>query len=94
VLAKTGELFVSEIGNIIFNSALGEIANKLEVSIIPDIPKTVNGNKSFLLENISSMMEENKNRIAISSTISIKSGSNSIAIELYFFIDNDVIEKI
>lgn len=91
---KSYELLISEIGNIMLNSVLSEIANRLSKIIIPDVPRTINGEKKFILENISGMLEENKSKVPLSATVLVESESDKLSIELYFFIENGVIEKI
>ncbi len=91
---KSYELLISEIGNIMLNSVLSEIANKLSKIIIPDVPRIINGEKRFILENISGMLEENKSKVPLSSTVLVESENEKMSIELYFFIENGVIEKI
>lgn len=91
---KSYEILISELGNIVLNSVLSELANTLNTSIIPDIPRTINGSKMFLLENISLMLEENKTRVPFSSRVIASAGDNMISMEVYFFIDNNLLKKL
>lgn len=92
-ITKAEELLISELGNIILNSVLSEIANRIKMTIMPQSPKTINGYKKFLLENISSMIETNINKTIISAVIYIKA-SQDIKLELYFFFENSIFELI
>ncbi|MEF3280518.1 MAG: hypothetical protein K6357_06090 [Elusimicrobiota bacterium] len=93
-IPKVYEVLASEIGNIIMNSVLSELANRMNKAIIPDVPRTLSGSKSFLLENISAMIEENKNKTVISSVVSVKTEQKNVKIELYFFFENDIMDNI
>ena len=91
---KSYELLISEIGNIILNSVLSEMANRLGRAIMPDVPIVINGDKKFILENISQMIEENKSKNPVSSTVLVEGGEDKIEMELYFFVENDIIERL
>lgn len=92
-ITKVEELLISELGNIILNSVLGEIANRIKMAIVPQSPKTINGYKKFLLEGISSMIDTNINKTVVSSSIYVKA-SQDIKLELYFFFENSIFDLI
>ncbi|MCX7641174.1 MAG: hypothetical protein N2Z20_00885 [Elusimicrobiales bacterium] len=86
------EFFVNELGNIILNSSLSEFANELKIKIIPHPPNTIKGKKSFIIENILSMIETS-NHAVISSRIKLII-ENTIVIDVYYFISKNFIERI
>jgi len=88
------EIILREVGNIILNSVLGEFANLMRIAIIPDLPKVISGEKFFILENISRIIEENILKIPISSVIKVKGRDKIMDMELFFFVDNEIIRKI
>ncbi len=87
---KSYEIIIAEIGNIILNSILSNIANKTKTVILPEVPKTINGEKKFILENLSTMIEENKNKLPLVVQLTMESMNETIKTEIYVFIEEDL----
>jgi len=91
---KIYELVFNEIGNIILNSIIGEIANHLNIKIIPSLPVVINGDKFFILENLSTMIEENSNKSVLMINLVSEIENKIIEIEIYIMLSPQILERL
>jgi chemotaxis protein CheY-P-specific phosphatase CheC len=92
--SKFYEFVVCEIGNIILNSILSEIANYIGVKIIPNVPAVLNGYKNFILENLSLMIEENLNKTIFLLDIVSNVENKNIEMEVYVMLSPEIVKKL
>lgn len=88
------EVLLLELGNIILNSILSEMSNKIRNAIIPQVPKIIQSDKLFLLENISNILEENQGKTVINSNISLNAGDKKINFEVFSFLSTAFLNKL
>lgn len=90
-MTKTEEMLVSELGNIILNSLVNVIGNKLGRPFIPSVPKIIQAEKEFALEVISAELPENRGKTELSEIISIECGGKEAVCEIFSFIPENML---
>lgn len=90
-MTKTEEMLVSELGNIILNSMVNAVGNRLGRTFIPSVPKIIQAEKEFALEVISRGLPENRGKTELPGNISIECGGKDAVCEIFSFIPDKIL---
>lgn len=88
------ELLIGELANIILNSLISALCNKLNIKLIPSIPKVIQVEKEIGIEIISSSLPLAKEKTVFSNVISLKCGEKDVFCEVYSFFSKKIIDEL
>jgi len=75
-MTQTGELLLSELGNIILNSLVSSFSNALKRVFMPTAPRCLRGEPKYLLEAMGVAAEVQKSYRTLSIKLDIQCGKN------------------
>lgn len=81
-LGQAREFLFAELGNIILNSVISALSNKLKRGFLPSAPKSVQGETRFLLEALWDTLDEGQRYSAASITIDLRCGEETARSEV------------
>jgi len=87
--SQAQDLLFAELGNIILNSVISALSNKLKRSFMPSAPKGVHGETRFLLEAIWDTLEKGQYSAA-SITLDLQCGADTARSEIVVIIPENL----
>jgi two-component system chemotaxis response regulator CheY len=81
-LGQAREFLFAELGNIILNSVISALSNKLKRGFLPSAPKSVQGETRFLLEALWDTLDEGQRYSAASITLDLRCGEDAARSEV------------
>ncbi len=76
-LSQAQELLFSELGNIILNSVISALSNKLKRGFLPSTPKCLQGEPRFLLEALCETLESGQRYSMAGMTLDLRCGKDA-----------------
>ncbi|MBI4349828.1 MAG: response regulator [Elusimicrobia bacterium] len=80
-LSQAHELLFSELGNIILNSVISALSNKLKRGFLPSAPKSLQGEPRFLLEALWDTLEGGQRYSVAAITLGLNCGKDAARCE-------------
>jgi chemotaxis protein CheY-P-specific phosphatase CheC len=81
-LNQSGELLLSELGNILLNSFVGALSDALKRIFVPTAPRCLKGDPRYLLEAMGVAREPNQRYRIVSVKLNIQCGKSSAKSEV------------
>jgi len=93
-MTKKEELLIGEIGNILLNSLISALCNKLNIKLIPSIPKVIQAEKEFALDVIMGELPSTRQKSVYGNIININCEGKNIFCEIFSFLPESIIKLI
>jgi len=91
-MRKVEEFLISEIANILLNSMINVLCNKLKIRLIPSVPEVTQMDKKLALEIIREDMPENREKFLVSSRLGIDCEGEKIFCEVLSSMPADILK--
>lgn len=93
-ITKKEEFLIGELGNIILNSLISALCNKVNISLIPSIPKVIQVEKEMAFDIITRDLPFTKGKRMFENTIILRCNEKNIFCEVYSFLPERIVNLI